>query len=135
MADIAFLLIIFFMLTTTFIKDSGLDIRLPGARSADELPPAREVYVSIGRSGTILVDTQPVALEQLSSVLQQKLKATTDKTVTVRADRQVEYGLVVTVIDIAKSLGARINLAVEKLPPEAEPIAVTDARPAEVGSQ
>jgi len=117
MSDIAFLLIIFFMLSTTFVKESGLELTLPGAESADELDKPEEILVSVGRDKTIRVDMEPATLETLPQVLQRKLAQRRNKVVTVRADEGIEYGFVVAVMDVPKSLGAQLNLAVEKLEP------------------
>lgn len=117
MADIAFLLIIFFMVSTTFVKESGLELTLPGAESADELEKPEEILVSVGRDRTIRVNAEPATLENLPRVLGQKLAQRRNKVVTVRADEGIEYGFVVSVMDVPKSLGAQLNLAVEKLEP------------------
>jgi len=97
MADVAFLLIIFFMLTSTFARDTGLNIVLPKALSSEKW----------------------VKPEDLMGVLQRELGDARVKAVTIRGDERVPYGTIVTVMDTAKLLGAEITLAAEietKLP-------------------
>lgn len=122
MADIAFLLIIFFMLTTTFIRESGLHVKLPGAHSAEELPQQRDVNVTVSRSGEIRVETKVVPLEGLPQALREQMRALHTDSVLIRADRKVLYEQLIQVMDIAKTLGARVSLAVEKLPEPPVPI-------------
>ena len=57
--DVVFILLIFFMVSTTFVKDNKLDIERPGAASASSVP-AKAVRISIDRSGAITMDNVPV---------------------------------------------------------------------------
>ncbi len=120
MADIAFLLIVFFMLTSTFAKDAGLDISLPSAASRDLLPK-REVSIWVTREGEVLLDRQPVAPEKLPAAMAAALSQTSLKAVTIRGDQGVRYGIIVDIMDIAKGLGASITLAAVYRQPAAEP--------------
>jgi biopolymer transport protein ExbD len=105
MADIAFLLIIFFLLTSTFARDRGLDIKLPKAVTSEQLPK-RAVTVQIGREGDIHVNEQPVHPHQFQQALAAALAETSLKKVNVRADEEVAYGRVFAVVDIARLEGA-----------------------------
>lgn len=118
MADVAFLLIIFFMLTSTFARDTGLNIVLPKALSSEKLP-RREVTIWVNHAGQIKVNETWVKPEDLMAVLQRQLGDARVKAVTIRGDERVPYGTIVTVMDTAKLLGAEITLAAEietKLP-------------------
>ncbi len=112
MADVAFLLIIFFMLTSTFAKDTGLDIALPRAMTSETLPK-REVTIWVNRQGQIRLNESWIKPEQLTTALKAELARGTVKGVTIRGDEQVPYGTIVTVMDVAKTLGADITLAAE----------------------
>ena len=115
MADVSFLLIIFFLLTTTFAEDSGLDIGLPKAMTSQEMPK-REVTVWVTREGRIRVDRLWVTQEGLAEVLGQRLGEAEVKAVTIRGDERVPYGTIVTIMDAAKLLGADITLLAEIAP-------------------
>lgn len=106
MADIAFLLIIFFLLTSTFARDRGLDIKLPRAATTEQLPK-RAITVQIGRDGEIRLNGRPVQAHQFQQALAAALAQTSLKKVTVRADADVAYGRVFSVVDIARLEGAR----------------------------
>ena len=110
MADVAFLLIIFFMLTSTFAKDIGLDVSLPKAKTADILPK-REVNIWITNKGAFYVDRTPVASAKLAETIETALGKTSLKAATIRGDEGVPYGTIVHVMDIVKLCGAGITLA------------------------
>ncbi len=112
MGDIAFLLIIFFMLTSTFAKDTGLDITLPKALSSEKLDK-REVTVWVSREGRVRVNETWIDPEDLREVLGREFAKVEVKGVTIRGDEQVPYGTIMTVMDVAKILGADITLAAE----------------------
>ena len=112
MADVAFLLIIFFMLTSTFARDTGLDITLPKALTSENLPK-REVTIWVNRLGQIRINESWIRPEDLASVLKKELAESALRAVTIRGDERVPYGTVVTVMDTAKLLGASITLAAE----------------------
>jgi len=112
MADIAFLLIVFFMLTSTFAKDTGLDISLPKAQTSQSLPK-RDISIWITRSGEVHIGKTIVPADRLQIIaaLREALSDTSVKSVTIRGDEGVSYGSVVRVMDIAKQNGATITLA------------------------
>ena len=106
MADIAFLLIIFFLLTSTFVRDTGLNIKLPKADTSQQLPK-KAVTVQIDRDGQIRLNGRPVRPNQFQQALAAALAETSLKKVNVRADEDVPYGRVFSVVDIARLEGAR----------------------------
>lgn len=112
MADIAFLLIVFFLLTSTFAKDTGLDIQLPKAATSEELPK-RDVTIWITRDGEVHIGGTVVPPDRrlIVAALREALKDTSIRSVTIRGDEGVQYGDVVRVMDIAKQNGAAITLA------------------------
>jgi len=112
MADVAFLLIIFFMLTSTFARDTGLDITLPKAITSQSLPK-RDVTIWVNRLGQLKVDESWIRPQDLASVLKREFAQSGARSVTIRGDEGVPYGTIITVMDTAKLLGADITLAAE----------------------
>jgi biopolymer transport protein ExbD len=112
MADVAFLLIIFFMLTSTFAKDTGLDITLPRAITSQALPK-RDVTIWVNRLGQLRVNQNWIRPDDLPEVLRREFAQGGARGVTIRGDEGVPYGTIVTVMDTAKLLGADITLAAE----------------------
>lgn len=100
MADIAFLLIIYFMVTTTFAATRGLDFALP---KDDDAPPVIEkeesVLVEIDARGQVIVDGQPMQVSGLLAYLKPKLERNPMKPVIIRPDPAAPYGGMVDVFD------------------------------------
>ena len=110
MADIAFLLIIFFMVTTAFSIDRT-PMELPQTREQEQVPKGSAI-VSITRDGSLRFspgeeDTQPVAgMAQLDSAIRRVTSATTLHAFVVKADRQVPYRIIDEVLERLRQAGA-----------------------------
>jgi len=100
MADIAFLLIIYFMVTTTFAATRGLDFALP---KEEDQPPVVEkedsVEIYIEPSGALVVDQRPMQLSEVLDYLEPKLEVNPRKPVIIRPDGGAPYGAMVDVYD------------------------------------
>lgn len=103
--DVVFLLLIFFVVTSTFLERPGLDLSLPEASSAEVATP-REVTVQLQAEGRILVDGEPIELAALSESLAARLDEAETRRVVLEADERVPHGRVVGVMDAARSAGA-----------------------------
>ncbi len=112
MVDVVFLLIIFFMVSTTFITlETGLPVDLPQAQTA-EATPSDLPTVTVTPDERVFVGGALVDLETLLSMLQQEIGDTGQTTVVLRADATVPHGFVVQVMDVIKQSGAqRIAIA------------------------
>jgi biopolymer transport protein ExbD len=99
MSDVAFLLLVFFMLAATFASTAGLDLGLPDQEAEDEIEPIESVFVEIGAGGGITVDGRPLALGELVGHLEPILGAAPDKPVIVHAVSSAPYGAMVDVLD------------------------------------
>ncbi|MDL2275375.1 biopolymer transporter ExbD [Desulfosarcina sp. OttesenSCG-928-G10] len=112
--DIVFMLLIYFLLTTNFMVDEGISIKLPQARAA--APQTEEVItVFVDSKGRSFLDNAEVPMDQLFDRLKARIGTQTDKLVVVRADRTLMLNQAVKVMDIAKAAGAgRLCLATEK---------------------
>ncbi len=99
MADIAFLLIIFFMVTTVFSATKGLQFKLP--KEEKDLPPSQEeaVYIKVNPDASISVDGRPMKLDEILPYLQPKLKRWPDKPIILHTDPEAPYYAMVAVYD------------------------------------
>jgi len=115
LVDIVFLLVIFFMVTSTFITpETGLPVDLPQAVSGEEKPSgAPEVVVSA--DGVIHWRGKEVADDQLLSDLRGVLASDPVGTVILRADRKTPHGRVVQVMDVIRRAGAK-RVAIAAVP-------------------
>lgn len=105
--DIVFLLLVFFMLTAHFVQEETLDIELPKAETSNADPEESLVEVVINPEGTLQVDGETVAAEELEEVLRGALHAPGRKSVRLRGDNEAHFGLAVRVIDSARKAGAQ----------------------------
>lgn len=104
--DVVFLLLIFFMVSTTFISvEHQLRVKLPEAGTGKG-GTSRILNVTIAADGSIAVGAKPTTLTELTEGISRDLSALEDKTVLIKADRAATHGLVVKVMDLAKRAGA-----------------------------
>jgi len=113
MADIAFLLIIFFMVTTVFSATKGLDFKLP--KNEDEQLESETVeaaYIKVFPGGAVEVDRQPMALDQILPYLQPKLERWPDKPIILYTLPDATYGDMIAVYDVLKQGPQQIGMDV-----------------------
>ncbi len=101
--DIVFLLLVFFLLTTQFIEEDGIGVKLPSSNSVTTRD-RDEVAVAITRQGDLYVNGQRLPLAELTAKLADMLGS--DTTVVVRGDREVALQTLVSVMEKAKQAGA-----------------------------
>ncbi|MAR90197.1 MAG: biopolymer transporter ExbD [Pseudomonadales bacterium] len=99
MLDLSYvLLIIFIILTTATVQ--GIQVNLPKASAAPSLSEPKTKAVTITEDGTIYLDTYPVSLGELESLLRQYKAVTPDLPVIIKADATIQYQKVVDVLDL-----------------------------------
>jgi len=112
--DMVFILLIFFMVTTTFVKDMKLDLDRPSA-SSGSTASTKAIRVFIDQYGDIYVDNQPVRVYSLQSKLRDMLRTSTEKSVLVVTDENVVAKLVLEVVDQTRLAGATdVGVATEQ---------------------
>jgi biopolymer transport protein ExbD len=109
MTDIVFLLLIFFMITSTLIHPTALKLLLP--RSSYQTSAKPITTVSITRDLNYYVEDMPVEAENLELVLQEKLGKNPDIYISLHVDRTVPIEYVVNVMNIAKNNEYKLILA------------------------
>jgi biopolymer transport protein ExbD len=112
--DIVFLLLIYFLLTTNFMVDEGIKIKLPQAKAA--APQTEKVItVFVDQQGRTFLGTEEVSFAELFNGIKKMIGQNQNKLVVIRADRAVILNKAVKVMDVAKAAGAaRLCLATEK---------------------
>lgn len=106
LVDIIFVLLIFFILTTTFTKETGVDITKPTAESAAQLEK-EHILIGITRDGSIHLNERQVDLAMLQAILRQEITRDPDKFVVIAADRGTDMGIVVDVMDECNLAGVK----------------------------
>lgn len=104
--DMVFILLIFFMVTTTFVKDMKLDLNRPSAASASKAD-SKVVRVYIDNTGEVYIDNQPVQLWAIQSKLRDLLRTVTEKSVLVITDDSIPVETLIDVVDECRMSGAK----------------------------
>jgi biopolymer transport protein ExbD len=118
MGDCVFLLLIFFMLSTTFVETPGLTIKLPEATAQTILEEPKELKIYLDKSGQIFHQDRPVTLEQFKMLLREPGAAAGQTTLLLLADREARHGRVVMLMDLAQEAGfGKLAIATEQRRP------------------
>ena len=106
--DVVFLLLIFFMVSTTFEKQAKLKLQLPDASTEAKVQDQKTVVIGIDAKGHYYINDRQVvntSLETLKIALKKVTDGKTDMPVTLRADAKTPHQAVVTAMDAASQLG------------------------------
>ncbi len=104
LTDIVLLLLIFFLLTSQFVIQTGVKIKLPGAKNNEQAAPSR-LIVTLNAKREIFLGSKKTTLELLPAKLSSIMKKAKEKNLIIRADKTVDINLVIQVIDAAKGVG------------------------------
>lgn len=109
--DVVFLLLIFYAVTTQFVTDDRLKLKLPEAKTAEsegvgreEMPPE----VKVAADGTIWINDVIVPEDELEAQMKALVERAPEKAVILKGDRDADYGVVVRVLDAARAAGANM---------------------------
>ena len=111
MTDIVFLLLIFFMMTSTLVTVSAIDVLLPKAGGKTE--NSKSVAVSINSKSQFYIDKTLVSSANLENEILKSVGSDKKKTIVIRGDQDVAYKNVMKVIDIANKNKLKMILAVK----------------------
>ena len=111
MTDIVFLLLIFFMLTSTLVTVSAIDVLLPKAGGKTE--NNKSVAISITNKSVFYIDKKKISSSRLESEILKSVGVDKKKTIVIRGDKNVPYKNVMKVIDIANKNKLKMILAVK----------------------
>jgi biopolymer transport protein ExbD len=109
MTDIIFLLLLFFMLSSTLINPNALNLMLP--RSNNQVQAKPITTVSITKDIVFYVDRKQVDIQQLETVIRQKMASRKDPVISINADRSVPIEHIVTIMNIARRNNYKVILA------------------------
>lgn len=112
MLDVVFILLIFFIVTTSFVKELGVEVARPADQPAEQRDIDEVIAIRIDASGAVFVDNRPVDIRAVQANVQAGLAGRAETPVVVMADRAADAGLMVRVIDQARLAGAeRVSIA------------------------
>jgi biopolymer transport protein ExbD len=115
MADIAMLLLIFFLSTTIFKAREAMSVRLPGATTGEHFQRERTIRVWVGPRGEVAFNDAAVPMDRVGETLASKLAANPSLSIALYADARVPYGTVARVLDeVQRAHAARVTLTTER---------------------
>ncbi|MGB1557348.1 MAG: ExbD/TolR family protein [Oceanococcaceae bacterium] len=106
MLDIVFIMLIFFIVTTSFVREAGVEVNRPQAASAQK-QAATSIYVAVTADGEIWVDRRAVNLQGLRAAVARIRLENPEATGIIQADSEARHGLVVQVMDALRLAGVR----------------------------
>lgn len=114
MLDIVFIMLIFFIVTSSFVRESGVEVNRPQASNAVSQKEAG-IFIAITSSNDIYIDKRMVDVERVQATLEHLLLDNPEASLVIQADEHSYNGTVVNVMDAAKGAGVQhIALAAEK---------------------
>jgi len=115
LVDVVLVLLIIFMATTAFVKEAGLNMRLPAAKTTEAQPEAvNDINIALTSNGKIHLDAQPSTEAAVQATMIARAKKNPETRVIVKGDEKVEYRHIMKVIDMAKQAGLpKVSLATQ----------------------
>ncbi len=115
MVDVVFLLLIFFMISTTFVETPGISVKLPETSSQQRLQDIKEIKVYLSEEGEIFLGKDSVDVDELRRRLGVYGPRAAEMTFLLLADKEALHGKVVALMDLAKESGfAKLAIATEQ---------------------
>ena len=112
--DVLFILIIFFAVSSTFLEQPGIELKLPEAESS-EAHTAQKIVIYVDREENIFLNDDSIELEALVGAVGSLISAQEEKSVVLRADSAVKYGMVISIMDLLRKKGIfKIIVSTEK---------------------
>ncbi|HDZ57952.1 MAG TPA: biopolymer transporter ExbD [Pseudomonas xinjiangensis] len=106
MLDIVFIMLIFFIVTSSFIKESGITVQTPSAASASEQPQGN-ILIAVSPNGEIWIDREQVDIRAVRAAVERMRVDQPDSSVVVQADKESRSGLVIQVMDQVRLAGVQ----------------------------
>ena len=114
MLDIVFILLIFFIVTTSFIRETGIDPQRPEAATAAKQERGN-ILIGVSASGQVWMDKRPVELSAVRQLVEQARNESPESSVVIIADERASTGVVIDLMDQVR-LGGVLNISVAAQP-------------------
>jgi biopolymer transport protein ExbD len=115
MVDVVFLLLIFFMISTTFVESPGISIKLPEASSQPVEREPQELKIYLSREGDVFYLDRKISITDYKKLLAEHRSNAENTTILLLADKESRHGKVVTLMDLARDAGfVKLAIATEQ---------------------
>ncbi|AUJ69553.1 MULTISPECIES: biopolymer transporter ExbD [Pseudoalteromonas] len=111
MLDIVFIMLIFFIVTTSFVKEAGIEVNKPKAAQAQKTKNAN-IFIAIRENGEIWMDKRQVDVERVSANLESLMAEQPTDVIIIQADKGAKHGVVVKVMDQIKATGDNLKISI-----------------------
>ncbi|WP_440053541.1 ExbD/TolR family protein [Pseudoalteromonas sp. T1lg65] len=111
MLDIVFIMLIFFIVTTSFVKEAGIEVNKPKAAQA-QTKKNSNIFIAIRENGEIWMDKRQVDVERVSANLESLMAEQPTDVVIIQADEGAKHGVVVKVMDQIKATGDNLKISI-----------------------
>jgi len=105
LTDIVLLLLIFFLLTSSFVVQPGIKVKLPKAASGQQ-DDSNKIFLTVTKREQIFLNQKQISRDQLGTKLRKLLQKNPEKLVVIRADKNLSLEATIRIVDIAKLAGA-----------------------------
>ncbi|MBN1326790.1 MAG: biopolymer transporter ExbD [Candidatus Cloacimonetes bacterium] len=99
MSDIAFLLLLFFMVSTVFVRERGLRVTLPQAKKIEKIPRNHSATIYVTNSGMISIDDLEISIPDVQWVMQRKYMEDFNVIACFRTDKDANYGIMSDILN------------------------------------
>ena len=104
--DVLFILLIFFMVSSSFIEQPGMKLELPAIKSKESVR-VENLVMTISKDGSLRLGEKPVDMGNLRAAIRDMIPNIEEKTLVLKADKDAAHGLIVQIMDIAKRSGLK----------------------------
>lgn len=117
LVDIVFILLIFFLITSTFVQSPGIDVNLPKSSSSGDSTQAQSIVITVAESGQLIYRGEEIDIGGLQDILDKLYKESPSRQVVIQADEGTNHGVVVEAMDAARTAGFRkLGIATQAAP-------------------
>jgi len=112
--DLVFLLLIFFLVTTSFVKESGVDVERPQASTAT-LKEAGNILIGVSAAGKVFLESKEIDIRSVRAHVERSMAENPEGAVVIVADKASSTGVVIQVMDQCRLAGAKsVSIAASK---------------------
>ena len=114
--DIVFIMLIFFVVTTSFVKEAGIEVNRPAAQTAERKEHA-SILIAIAPNGEVWIDRRVVDVRSVRAAIERLRAESPEGAVVIQGDREARIGLLVEVMDQVRKAGVN-NVSIAATPGE-----------------
>ena len=111
MLDIVFIMLIFFIVTTSFVKEAGIEVNKPKATNQTKQKNAN-IFIAVKDTGEIWFNKRRVDIELVGSQIEKLLAEQPTDVIIIQADKDAKHGDVVEVMDAIKEAGSHLRISI-----------------------